>query len=294
MPSIRERLQEKRPSLSASSLTTYTSILRSLHRQVFKGEEEDPASFEQTNKVMKHLENLPPNRRKTILSALVVIADNNTEYRAQMLEDIRAYNVEISRQERSEAQAENWVSQDEARQRWLELKANAALLYKKASPTMADLQHIQDFVLLSLFVLMPPRRSLDWCEFKLKNVDKDKHNYFVASKREAHFNVYKTAKFHGEQRVEVSKELATILNKWVKTNPTDWLLFDFNGKPLNPSKLTQRLNRIFGKKAAVNMMRHSFLTDKYGAMMEQQREMAEDMQDMGTSMRQAETYVKLT
>ena len=288
---ITEYIKKKRPTLSAGSLTTYTSILRSLYKKVFGEGEVDFSKFDDTDKVLAHLKDLPPNKRKTILSALVIITDDK-KYRDLMLEDVRDYNKEISKQEKTETQEANWVSQTEVREMFEELKKNANLIYKKTNKTNSDLQVLQNFIILSLFTLIPPRRSKDYVDFKIKNINKDTDNYIEKGK--LIFNSYKTAKTYGRQEVTIPKELTTILNKWIKTNPTDYLLFDANMNPLSSVKLNQRFNRIFdGKKIAVNALRHSYLTDKYADDMKKKKEMSKTMTDMGSSLGMAETYIKL-
>jgi hypothetical protein len=83
-----------------------------------------------------------------------------------------------------------------------------------------------------------------------------------------------------------------ILNKWIKINPTDFLFFDSNGKKLTNVKLTQRLNKIFGKKASVNQLRHTYLSNKYQDTIKLNQEMDEDMKAMGSSRSQEKTYIK--
>jgi hypothetical protein len=291
MSEITEYIKKKRPNLSASSLTTYTSILRSLYKKVFGSGNVDFSKFDDTAKVLDHLKDLPPNKRKTILSALVIITDNK-KYRDLMLEDVRDYNREISKQEKTESQEENWVSQNAVKDMFEELKKNTNLIYKKNSKTTNDLQVIQNFIILALFTLIPPRRSKDYVDFKIKNINKDTDNYIEKGK--LIFNSYKTAKTYGRQEVVMPKELTTILNKWIKTNPTDYLLFDTNMNPLSAVKLNQRFNRIFdGKKIAVNALRHSYLTDKYAENMKVKKEMDADLSAMGSSGSQASVYVKL-
>lgn len=291
MTELKEYIKSKRPTLSDSSLTTYTSILRSLYKKVFDTNKIDFDKFNDTNKVLKYLEELPPNKRKTILSALVVITDNKL-YRDQMLQDVKDYNHEISKQEKTDTQEANWVTQDEVVSMFEELKKNSNLIYKKTNKTINDLQVLQNFIVLALFTLIPPRRSKDYVDFKIKNIDKDKDNYLEKGKLV--FNSYKTAKTYGRQEVAIPKELSAILNKWIKVNPTDYLLFDTNMNPLSSVKLNQRFNRIFdGKKVSVNNIRHSYLTDKYAENMKTQKAMATDMQQMGTSTNMATNYIKL-
>lgn len=47
--------------------------------------------------------------------------------------------------------------------------------------------------------------------------------------------------------------------------------------------MTQRLNKIFGKKSSVNSLRHSYLTSKFGSQIEIQKEMDDISKQMGTS-----------
>lgn len=295
MSDLRSFIKDKRPNLSESSVTTYASILRSLYKKVFgdtSGGSMDFSKYGEVDKILDHLKDLPPNRRKTILSALVIVT-NDKRYRDLMLEDVRDYNKEIAKQEKSDTQEENWVTQDEVKAMFNEMKRNAGLIYKKSNITPSDLQVLQNFVILALFTLVPPRRSKDYTDFRIRgNIDKDKDNYIERGKMV--FNSYKTAKTYGRQEVAIPRELSTILTKWIKTNPTNYLLFDTNMNPLTSVKLNQRFNRIFdGKKIAVNALRHSYLTDKYADNMRVKNAMAKDMEKMGTSLGMAETYIKL-
>ena len=288
--SLKEYIKERRDSLSSSSLTTYSSILRSLYKKVFGNEEIDFTKFNNTDKILEYLKDLPPNKRKTILSALVIITDNK-KYRDLMLEDVRDHNKEISKQEKTETQQENWVTQDEVENMYNILKKNANMLYKKDNLTNNDLQIIQNFIILALFKLIAPRRSKDYVDFKIKNIDKSKDNYM--DKGKFVFNSYKTAKTYGKQEVAIPRELTAIINKWIKVNPTDYLLFDSNMNPLTAVKFNQRFNRIFdGKKISTNALRHSYLTEKYGDQIAKKKEMNDTMTDMGSSISQIDVYVK--
>ena len=106
------------------------------------------------------------------------------------------------------------------------------------------------------------------------------------------FNRFKTAKTYGEQKVQLPTALKTILNKWIKINPTEYLFFDSNMNPLTSVKITQRLNKIFGKKASINALRHSYLSTKYADTIKTNNAMAEDLKEMGSSMIQAPVYIK--
>jgi integrase len=106
------------------------------------------------------------------------------------------------------------------------------------------------------------------------------------------FNSYKTYKTYGQQNIEVPKSLMTIIRKWIKINPTDYLLFDNNYNKLTNVKLNQRLNKLFDGKISVNQLRHTFLTDKYQDMIETKQELEKDFKDMGSSILQEKVYIK--
>ena len=288
---LKDDLKQKRPNLSNGSLTTYNSILTTLYKNIFGNDSLDINKFNDTEKILEHLKSLPPNRRKTILSALVVISDKKP-YRDLMLDDIRDYNHEIMKQEKSPAQQLAWVDTNDVKALYEKLKDVGSYIYKKKDLTMNDLQQIQEYIIIALLggLFIPPRRSLDYCCFKIKNINNDTDNYI--DKNQFVFNTYKTAKFYKQQRVDIPKELKTILTKWIKINPTDYLLFDSNKNPLTSVKLNQRMNKIFGKKVGVNQMRHTYLTDKYGDTISKQKQMNADMTEMGSSGSQSKVYIK--
>jgi len=290
---IKEFIKEKRPNISESSIQTYSSILRSLHKKVFGEKNFETDDFDNTDKILKFLSDLEPNKRKSILSALVVIT-NNKKYREQMLDDIREYNKEISEQKKTESQEENWVNQNDIKDLYEDLKTNAENLYKKKNINNSDLQQIQNYVIVSLLGGVigdyPIRRSKDYVDFKVGNIDKEKDNFLEGNY--CIFNSYKTAKFYNQQKIFCPPKLRNILKKWISINPTEYLLFDTNFNQLSSVKLNQRLNKLFGKKVGVNILRHSILTDKFGDQIKKNKEIDKVLSDMGSSAQQLKVYVK--
>ena len=49
------------------------------------------------------------------------------------------------------------------------------------------------------------------------------------------------------KKMEMPKEIKTILTTWIKVNPTDNLLFDINNNKLSSVKINQRLTRYSGR-----------------------------------------------
>jgi len=293
---IVDYIKEKRPNISNSSIKTYESILRNLYNNIgFKVDDNDNYDLDlfdkNDNKVINFLKNISFNKRKTILSALVVISNNN-KFRELMMDDIKEYNKEEAKQVKNKKQEDNWVEKDEVMNIYNTLKKNATIIYKKDNITNNDLQEIQLYIIICLLggIFIPPRRSKDYINFKIKNIDTDVDNYM--DKNDFIFNSYKTAKTYGKQKITIPKELKTIINKWIKINPTDYLLFDSSKNQLSNVKLNQRLNKLFGKKAGVNQLRHTFLSDKYSDLIDKKNELENDFKRMGSSTLQENIYIK--
>jgi integrase len=288
---IKEEIIKLKPNISQSSVNTYNSLLKNLYKNVFKNEDYDLKKFESTGPILSYLKDLEPNKRKTILASLVVITDNK-RYRDQMMKDIEEYKANESSQVKNDKQTDSWVDTSEIDTLIKDMESNVNTLYKKKSLNNTDLQDIQNYIILCILSgkYIPPRRSKDYVDFKIKDIDKDKDNYI--EKKNMVFNSYKTAKTYQRQELPIPPELMKILNKWIKINPTEYLLFDSNGKKLTNVKLTQRLNKIFGKKASVNQLRHTYLSGKYQDTIKLNKEMADDMKAMGSSRSQEQIYIK--
>jgi hypothetical protein len=288
---LKQLIIEKKPNISKSSVTTYFSILKNLYINIFKDDKFDLSKFSNADKILHSLKDLAPNKRKTVLAALVVIT-NEPKYRDQMLLDIEEYKSNESKQLKSDKQNESWVDTSEIDNIFKIMEQNVKILYKKKDLSMTDLQEIQNYIILCVLSgrYIPPRRSKDYVDFKIANIDKEKDNYI--EKKTMVFNSYKTAKTYMKQELQIPIELMKILNKWIKVNPLDYLFFDSNWHKLSNVKLNQRLNKIFGKKASVNQMRHTYLSNKYKDTIQLNKDMAEDMKNMGSSMAQQQIYIK--
>jgi len=289
---IKAYIKSKREGLAESSITTYASILKSLYKKVWGNEKMDFAKFSEHKVILESLKDLPPNKRKTILSALFIITQI-PQYRTLMMEDSTAYAKEIAQNKKTETQEENWVEPQEIDSVLTKLEKDASAIYKKTSKTPQDLQEIQNYIIMVMLSgkYIPTRRSKDFCDFKIKNINPETDNYI--DKKNLVFNSYKTAKTYGRQTLPIPIKLKNILNKWIAINPTDYLLFDVNMNPLTNVKLNQRINKIFdGKKVSTNNLRHTNITEALGEHKATKKKAEKLMTDMGSSFNMVDTYYK--
>ena len=291
MSEISIQLKDNRPELSASTLKTYTSILNSLYKRVFGSDDFKMKNFDKWEEIVKDLKDKPISSRKTALSALFVLT-GLPKYNELMRDGIAEYNDDVSTREMNDKQNEAFKTQDEIREIVEEYRKKADLLYKKTNRHVRDIQDIQDYIILALVSgqYLPPRRA-EWTKFKVANENRDTDNYINAGK-EFVFNTFKGSERKGTQVLPIPLPLRKILKKWLLINPTDNLLFDVKGDPLNATKLNQRLVKIFGKGFSINGLRHSYLSSKYQDTIKLNEEMAKDFEAMGSSKGQEKVYIK--
>ena len=211
-----------------------------------------------------------------------------------MASDIATFQTEMAKQEATPAQKAAEVSPQEIQAIFDRLTAESAAIYRKPHKTVSDLLVLGDMIMLALLsgIFIPPRRALDYTAFKVRHVNTKDDNFL--EKSELVFNKYKTARTYGQQTVTIPAPLKAILAKYIKQNPSEWLLFDSKMTPLTSVKLNQRLNKIFaGRRVSVNALRHCYLTSKYTALSKEQKLMNADMASMGSSPGMLDTYVKL-
>jgi hypothetical protein len=287
---IVEQIKKNRPNLSDSSLKTYVSLLSSLYRKQDTVEEPETV-FNDYDKIIKYLHDKPETSRKTSLSALFVLTQLEP-YKKLMLQDCAVSNKHNKEQKMNVKQKDNWISTQELQNIYGGYMATINLMVKGKIP-------INEFTIINfiLFALLsgaskvPPRRSLDYSELMIDKYDKKTDNFFDG--KIMVFNKYKTKKFFGQQTFELKKQadprFFKILLWWVKMNKTPYLLYSTNGNKLTPPQITRMLNKITGRAVSTNMLRHIYITDRYGKANEEQKKVAEQMSHSITT--QAE-YIK--
>jgi len=249
--------------------------------------------------ILEFLKDRPAMSRKTVLSALVVLCDKVDgaeqtvkSFRDLMLSDIQKVNDEYDEQKMNDKQLNAMMSMDEIMTRYNTLKNEVTPLFKLASLDKDQFQQVQLYVLLSCLLLIPPRRSLDYTEFKIRNPD-EHSNYMVMEKKKPffRFHVYKTASKYGTQTIAIPPTLAKIIRDWTHLNTHDYLLVNHHGNKHTSSSIVPLLHGFFGKSISTSMLRHIFLSElhKDTPSLKLMKNIASDM---GHSVGVSLTYVK--
>jgi integrase len=268
------------------------------------------------DRIMEFLSERSDNTEMTYLSAIVSSLSTQQDqhlYKAiyktyrDILNEKLGKRDEIDPSVKTEAQKENWLSWDEVKAKWNELHEQVQKFKSDRSISRKNFELLVDYLIISLYYLVPPRRNQDYLEMciLLKEVPKDElepeiKNYLDVINEEFIFNVYKTKKFYGVQVEKIPEELMNVFKIWIKFHPGVMnnkktrevkLFTNYEGnntaKPVN--FITLRLNKIFGRKVGATMLRHIYITHKFGNEFE---EMAKTATAMGHSVSEQRDYSK--
>lgn len=288
---LAKEIKEKRPKLSDKSITSYVSTLSNLPKKIDADLKEVDIKWFSDNagKIVKMMEDKPATSRKSVLSALYILTGLE-DIQKIMVIDAKSVNELYKQQKMSVSQEENWLDWSSIVAKYNEMKIQADILFKKKTLSADEFGELNKFMLLSCYVLFPPRRILDYSVMKIRNYSKETDNFI--EKGNWTFNVYKTAKVYGKQTFPISKEFQQYIKKWMTINETDFLIVNSNKKPYTTSGIGKTLNSIFDKKISCDILRHSFLTHTYSGKMPTLVEMEDIAKKLGHSVNQSMLYIK--
>jgi hypothetical protein len=298
----------KSKNITESSLKLYLNNLRRLNGGEF------PKNFsflKNTEKILGDLEKYKPNTRRSYLISIVTTLKH--EPKMKKLYDkyyvhLDAYNKEGAKNnEKSETQKANWITQDEVRETYKKMSEEIEPLIEQKKLSPSEYEKLIRWVVLSLYVLQKPRRNADYQQCVIVNGLKDNGvdsavNYLVLNDGKWKFNNYKTKGTYKTQEVDVSPEMMQVIRTYLKFHPNSKalkkksgvipFLTDFEGNTFDSvNAITRMLNKVFGKKIGVSMLRNIYLTDKFG---DKVKELNETANEMGTSSSTIQNqYVKL-
>lgn len=276
MEIFKNLIRKNKPAITLSSINTYLSNIKSTGNKIGIDFKSVADITDNADKIFDSMKDLKTNTRKSKLASFIVVLDSDspskkvsdilTKFRSQMNKDLITIRDKDSNQELSETQKQNFIPWSQVLNLYKILEVESKPLLTLKNLTMKQFQKLTDFILIGLYTEIPPRRSLDYTAFKIKNIDEKTDNYLDINKGKYKmiFNKYKNASRIGSQIVEIPPKFGKILKKFIDRNPYDYLIVNNLGKPVLQNHITKILNRLFDKNISSSMLRHSFLTHKYG------------------------------
>ena len=247
------------------------------------------------------------------LSVIMILlspkAKRSPEEHDQIVYDI--YNIALkdyintyrnSKGVKNEKEEENWIDYMTLKNTYLKKYKNYTKSIDYENPSSIDKQNLLHYLLLGLYLYVPPRR-LDYSNMffidkkaynKMNKEDKMKYNFVVMLKKPLFFS-WSVVKSPTAEPVivDIPKELKTIMSNYMLLHNKiqgDALL-TIDNMPISSNRLTKELNKIFKpKKISASMLRKIYTTYKYG---DTKQEMKEDAIAMNHSVQtQQDIYVK--
>ena len=244
------------------------------------------------------------NQYMVLASALSMVSDKPTyrapynHWKGKMME-AREEAKKTPTTEKSEKQEENWMTWEDVEEKKKSIGEDLSSFISSKHITPAQYDTLLQYTVLSLYTDIQPRRNQDyldmWVVQRLPKTQDPDRNYYDLKTQTFVFNKYKTAKKYGQQTESVPEPLQKTLALLFAHHPSSKqkefkLLVKFDGTPMTTvNVITRLLNRALGKKVGASMLRHIFLTSKYGNITEQ---MAKDAEAMGHSVAMQKDYIK--
>jgi len=291
MEELKNAIDSKR-NIKANSLNAYLISIKKIHNAIFGDKEMKNIDFlKDEDKVLESFKNLKLNTQKNYLSSIIVSLDAMNKdgeydkdikvYRDNLEAVNKVFYEELSKNEKSESQEENWVSLKDLKKVLNGYKSDLVDrgVFKKDELTKKQMDILQRWVVGNLYIgddaNPPPRLDFDMDIIKnsdyekLSDEDLNSNNYLVIKSRTNkffHFSQYKTNKTQGIKKIPVGKTLNSVLNIWLKYNPNSYLLMDSHGKRMSSNQLSKYINKVFaptGKKITANLLRHIYISTKF-------------------------------
>ena len=217
-----------------------------------------------------------PTQRNYISSILVVLTEQPNYEKTRLkytklLEKLNIkYQKEIDKHKKSDKESENWATLHELRSvvlPYYKTIINKFKLLKELS--RLDIETYQRYLVASLYHLQPSVRvdyDMEIVNNKREMIDKNT-NYLLNSTRTTKYFIfrnYKTASTYGEIKVKVNKGLNSIINQWLKINPTNFLIFDNKNNKMSKNNLAKYIVKSLepsGKHINLNLLRKIWISE---------------------------------
>jgi hypothetical protein len=293
MDALKSEINKNR-TISETTLMGYLSIIEKITKELTT----KPFALTILNnykEVIKILEKKPLNTSKNYISAILVALapkkkspekkyiNSYNLYLKRLTELNKEYITDKEKQLKSDKEQKEWVEWPDLIKVFDTLRKKIRHLnYNSNNTTLKKKKHfilLQKYLVAGLYLLQPPRRN-EYADMIIirqhptypqeYDINSKYHNYLVVHSRNKKtfiFNRYKTSSTYGQQKIKVNKKLNSILNLWLLFNKTPYLLLNINKTQLSSNGLTKFLQKTFaptGKKISSIMLRHIYLSYKYG------------------------------
>jgi hypothetical protein len=312
--SFTDAIQKYKPDVKPITILRYSTNINKYIRDMSL-----PSTVESLlnkDKVFEYVKNMSDGTRKSYLNSIIVgikaiVGEDDPVLKdyQKMRDDLNAsYFKQRRTGQKSQKEQENMLTMPELDMviDELENRIKGLKIHQKAKPTNQDFDQMLQHLILALYRNYPLRG--DYAEMKVtthqahKKDNSTDYNYLITNSKPMKFilNSYKTNKTYGSKTILIDKPIVVkVIRRWLRflalqDFKTYYLIVDKNGEPFNRNRLAkfimQSLMQYTGKRTGINMLRKSYLTDKYSGVKD---EMEKDAEVMGHSVTtQQEIYTR--
>lgn len=267
MPSVNNTLMKKisrDKEVSENTKVSYISRLKRIYKLLEPTKTFKTLTFVHKNprKIITTINDsdIPVNTKVALYSALLSTYSVNDkkqnglkEYKKEFVKLSQKGKDEFKKQIKTTQQDANWTSHDDL------LKI------------LSQIEEPKDFLIFSLFSLLPPRRAIDYASMLVDETDDKKNNYFLTKDNKFDkfiFNTYKGSSVKGPQvfdriymeNLPDGEMILTILDSWTNTNKSRF----FVGKSYTPNAMSKAvkvlMKKYVNKDLTINILRHIYVT----------------------------------
>lgn len=305
MVKLADKLKEER-HIADSTANQYLQTLYKLNDSKPFNNLAWAKKYDEVQKIIDtYAESTRGNQYMVLTSALSPFNDKATykkayEYWRDKMMEARKERDALPKHIKSEKEDESWLTWEEVQKKKSELSEDISSFAGTKHITALQFLKLLQFVVLSLYTDIPPRRNEYTEMYVVKKWNKDMDttkNYYDLSTHKFIFNKYKTAKTYGQQIVDVPDSLQSTLSVYLKFHPLAKskakefkLLVKPDGSNLNETNsITRILNKLFKRKVGSSLLRHIYLSHKFGDV---NKEMEETAESMSHSVAEQKNYIR--
>lgn len=286
----------KGKGIKDTSIKLYLSNLKRLNSDI---EPKTLTYLKNSKKVLDQIKDKSENTKRTYLISICTVLSGDPKYKKhydeyyRLLKDSNA--LLKNNNTKSEKQELNWISQEEINNIYKSYEEEVEKIKTKKKLTEKEYNSLLSYLILSLYLLIPPRRSLDYIKMFVGTDTNKDFNYLDINESKFTFNNFKTESTYHSQMIDIPENLMAVIKLYLSkrsgTKKNIPFLVKYDGSPMTTStQMTRILNKIFDKNISVSMIRNMFLTNKYKDV---NKEKLDDATAMGTSVNIIDSnYVK--
>jgi hypothetical protein len=207
--------------VSASSKNLYIKNLKRLNDNQ---PVEDIKFLSRPATIMKKIADFKPTTQRTFIISIISLLSQIPKTKKlydKYYEILLKVNDQIKSDNETNNKADRLINWETVEQKQEELKQDVDGFRGKTSLNQFEYDKLLQYVVLSLYTLIPPRRNKDYLMMDVVDRYNDDmyigdRNYYSRDTNEFIFNNYKTAKTFKQQRQEIPFKLQEVLDIYMK------------------------------------------------------------------------------